>query len=246
MNPNKPFPSPETIAEQIRTTHAEYDIEISTKMNSNELDNDGEGSPDGTAKAFSEIIKVLSPEFKSKTPITDKVSSEIGRLASEWKFQDITAHEFMEKSQAELNKLGEMEKQFNKAQLELTKAHTRVHTGENSDDCPFCKTYSATGHSQQVPMCHLCTVESELDQSRMELAVYRKCDAILDALPDASNEPTYIHLKKLISERDELRAKVAEMEKSSQAQIKEIQWLKLRLDVLEATEIVNYRFEKLK
>jgi len=56
-----------------------------------------------------------------------------------------------------------------KTELAASKAENaaliiRVTTGENSDNCPFCKTLSGHGHTQSVPMCHLCELESQRDQ----------------------------------------------------------------------------------
>lgn len=44
---------------------------------------------------------------------------------------------------------------------ENAKMYARME-GEHTDDCPFCAVLNgAGGHSQDVPMCHLCTIESE-------------------------------------------------------------------------------------
>jgi hypothetical protein len=40
--------------------------------------------------------------------------------------------------------------------------HERV-AGKHSENCPFCLKLRGTGHSQDVPMCGLCQLESERD-----------------------------------------------------------------------------------
>jgi len=60
-------------------------------------------------------------------------------------------------------------KRFQYNSIEISFLNDRVHRGEHSENCPFCKSYPATGRSQQAPMCHLCELESERDQLRNKL-----------------------------------------------------------------------------
>jgi hypothetical protein len=48
---------------------------------------------------------------------------------------------------------------------EVERGRQRV-AGDGSENCIFCATISGTGHAQDVPMCRLCELESQLATER--------------------------------------------------------------------------------
>lgn len=46
--------------------------------------------------------------------------------------------------------------------------HRRL-SGEETESCPLCAEMRGTGESQSVPMCHVCTLESNLEASKQGL-----------------------------------------------------------------------------
>lgn len=52
-----------------------------------------------------------------------------------------------------------------KAEAELNAINRRL-SGDDSEDCVLCAKIRMDGTSQQCPMCHLCTVESDLELAR--------------------------------------------------------------------------------
>lgn len=88
--------------------------------------------------------------------------------------------------------------------------NTRVHLGNNSENCPFCKTYPTTGTPQDVPMCHLCTLESERDSLQSQLKEYEKLFSGFDggaiglALHLSANESLRDQLSTLRKDKERL------------------------------------------
>jgi hypothetical protein len=58
-----------------------------------------------------------------------------------------------------------LEAENTRLRAEVERGRQRV-AGDGSENCIFCATISGTGHAQDVPMCRLCELESQLATER--------------------------------------------------------------------------------
>jgi hypothetical protein len=96
-------------------------------------------------------------------------------------------------------KIEELVNELKNANSKIALMLSRIN-GDNSENCLFCMEYPASGHSQQVPMCGLCQVESDM--------------GMLKALAEKSEE-LYMEIlnreHSVCSERDRLRELLKEI-----------------------------------
>lgn len=69
---------------------------------------------------------------------------------------------------------------LNQLRAENTELKMRI-SGELSENCPICKTIGGTGNSQDLPMCYICQLESNLDYEKCRNTELRRvgCELVL-------------------------------------------------------------------